>query len=191
MDNSISCFEIFYWTPWIKWKTLWKRSFFIRGLEVGEMIPFPVWIIPFPFFENLFWTPWIKWETSYKRTLLIKGVEVEKTILYPVWIIPFQKLILTLRPKKKYFEKHLLEVGEIILFTVWIIPFPVLKTSLWTPWIKWEIFYKKNSFDQSPGSGSNNSISCVDNSNSCFQNEIWAPMIKWAIFIKEASWSKA
>ena len=25
-----------------------KRSFLIKGLEVGEIIPFPVWIIAFP-----------------------------------------------------------------------------------------------------------------------------------------------
>ena len=25
-----------------------SRSFFIRGLEMGKIIPFPVWIIPFP-----------------------------------------------------------------------------------------------------------------------------------------------
>ena len=25
-----------------------ERSFLIRGLEVGQIIPFPVWIIPFP-----------------------------------------------------------------------------------------------------------------------------------------------
>ena len=29
-------------------KPFCKKSFLIRGLEVGEIIPFPVWIIPFP-----------------------------------------------------------------------------------------------------------------------------------------------
>ena len=29
-------------------KKFCKRRFLIRGLEVGEIIPFPVWIIPFP-----------------------------------------------------------------------------------------------------------------------------------------------
>ena len=29
-------------------KHLVKEVFFIRSLEVGEIIPFPVWLIPFP-----------------------------------------------------------------------------------------------------------------------------------------------
>ena len=29
-------------------ETVCKRRFFIRGMEVGEIIPFPVWIISFP-----------------------------------------------------------------------------------------------------------------------------------------------
>ena len=27
---------------------IFKKNSLIRGLEVGEIIPFPVWIIPFP-----------------------------------------------------------------------------------------------------------------------------------------------
>ena len=33
---------------WDQMKIFCKRTFLIRGLEVGEIIPFPVWIIPFP-----------------------------------------------------------------------------------------------------------------------------------------------
>ena len=45
---SISCFENQFWTHRIKLQIFCKKSFLIRGLEVGEIIPFPVWIIPFP-----------------------------------------------------------------------------------------------------------------------------------------------
>ena len=31
--------------------TFYKRSFLIRGEEIEEIIPFPVWIIPFPVFN--------------------------------------------------------------------------------------------------------------------------------------------
>ena len=34
--------------PLDQMRNIFKRIFFIRGLEVGEIIPFPVWIIPFP-----------------------------------------------------------------------------------------------------------------------------------------------
>ena len=47
LDNSISCFENQYWIPWNMWETFCKISFLIRCLEVGDIIPFPVWIIPF------------------------------------------------------------------------------------------------------------------------------------------------
>ena len=47
LENSISCFENQFWTPWFIWKTFYKRSFLIGGLEIGEIIPFPVWIIQF------------------------------------------------------------------------------------------------------------------------------------------------
>ena len=33
-----------------------KEVFLIRGLEVGEIIPFPVWIIPFPVLKTKFET---------------------------------------------------------------------------------------------------------------------------------------
>ena len=48
LDHSISCFETQFWAPWEIWRWCDKISFLIRGLEVGEIIPFPVWIIPFP-----------------------------------------------------------------------------------------------------------------------------------------------
>ena len=31
-----------------------KRSCLIRGLEVGEIIPLPVWMIPFPILKIIF-----------------------------------------------------------------------------------------------------------------------------------------
>ena len=29
-----------------------SKSFLIRGLEIGEIIPIPVWIIPFPVYKT-------------------------------------------------------------------------------------------------------------------------------------------
>ena len=35
--HSISYFENLFWVPWEKWNTCCKRSFWIIGLEVGEV----------------------------------------------------------------------------------------------------------------------------------------------------------
>ena len=45
-----------------------KKSILIRGLKVGEMIQFPVWIIPFPVLNSL--------RYLFKRVFLIRGLEV-------------------------------------------------------------------------------------------------------------------
>ena len=83
---------------------------------------------------------------------------MEEIISFPVWIISFPVL-------KIYFEG--LKVGEIIPFPVWIISFPVLK-------IEFELLgsnekhFVRDVFDQRLGSGRSNSISCLDDSISCF-----------------------
>ena len=60
-------------------------------------------------------------------------------------------------------------MGEIIPFPVWMIPFPVLKINF-KPLGTNERHLVKEVFDQRPGSRRNNSISCLDNSISCFEN---------------------
>ena len=55
LDNSISCFQNQFWIRYSKLETFCKRSFLIGGQEVGEIIPFPVWIILFPVSKNQFW----------------------------------------------------------------------------------------------------------------------------------------
>ena len=39
---------------WLKLDIFCKRSFLIGGAEVGEIIPFPVWINLFPVFKTGF-----------------------------------------------------------------------------------------------------------------------------------------
>ena len=61
----------------IKREIFSKRSFLIGGIEIGEIIPLPVWIIPFPVLEihfeflgrngedvvkEVFWSEAYKWE---------------------------------------------------------------------------------------------------------------------------------
>ena len=58
---------------------------------------------------------------------------------------------------------------EIITFPVWIIPIPALKTSSEALGTK-EKHFAKEDFYQRPGSGRNNSISCLDYSISCLEN---------------------
>ena len=58
---------------------------------------------------------------------------------------------------------------EIIPFPVWMIPFPVLKTNF-EPFGSNKKHFVKKVLDQRLGSGRNNSISCLDNSISCFEN---------------------
>ena len=53
-------------------------------------------------------------------------------------------------------------MGEIIPFPVGIISFPVLKINFETLGTN-EKHLVKEVFDQRPGSGTNNSISCLDN----------------------------
>ena len=95
-------FSKLYLSPLV-WETFCKTSFFIRGMEVGEIIPFPVWTIPFPVLKIDF-----EFFGTYKKHFgkeffFIRGPEVGETISFPVCIIPFP---------------------------VWTIPFPVLKINL-------------------------------------------------------------
>ena len=48
LNDSISCLKIKFETLGENENDFEKEVFFNRGLEVGEKIPFPVWIIPFP-----------------------------------------------------------------------------------------------------------------------------------------------
>ena len=41
-DNSISCFSKPFWNRRANWGYFCKRSFLIRWLKMGEIIPFPV-----------------------------------------------------------------------------------------------------------------------------------------------------
>ena len=59
-------------------------------------------------------------------------------------------------------------MGKIIPFPVWIIPFPVLKINF-KPLGLNDTQFVKDVFDQRPGSGRKNSISCLDNSISCLK----------------------
>ena len=54
LNNSISCFQNQFWTYLKKLETFCKSNFLIRGREIGEIVPFPVWIIPFPVFQASF-----------------------------------------------------------------------------------------------------------------------------------------
>ena len=63
---------------------LGKRSFLIRGLELGEIIPFPVWIIPFPVLKINFETLGSNEKKFCKRSFLIRGLEVGEIIPFPV-----------------------------------------------------------------------------------------------------------
>ena len=64
----------------------------IRGLEVGEIISFFVWIILFPVLK-IYFKPFRTNETFFvKRSFLIRGLKVGEIILFPVWIIPFPVL---------------------------------------------------------------------------------------------------
>ena len=100
-------------------------------------------------FENQFWNPLDKWETFCKRSYLIRGLEVVEIIPFPVWKFHF------------LFCKSILKPSEQI------------KNILW-----------KKFFDQRSGSGRNYSISCLDNSFSCFENQFWDPWNKWETFCK-------
>ena len=64
-----------------------------------------------------------------------------------------------------------------ISYPVGMIPFPVLKTIV-EPRGTNEKHFVREICDQRPGSGGNNSISCLDNSISCFENQFWTPWIK-------------
>ena len=70
-----------------------------------------------------------------------------------------------------------LEVQEIIPFPDLMILFPVLKIEL-EPSGSNEKHLVKEVFDQKPGSWRKNSISCLDDSISCFENLFWTPWIK-------------
>ena len=66
-----------------------KRSFKIEGQEVEEIIPFPVWIIPFPVFKTIFRILGSNDKSFEEFFFLIGGQEVEEIIPFPVWIILF------------------------------------------------------------------------------------------------------
>ena len=53
LDISISCFWKPVWNRWDKWGYFCQKSFLMWWLERGEIIPFPVWIIPFPVMKTI------------------------------------------------------------------------------------------------------------------------------------------
>ena len=63
---------------------------------MGEIIPFPVGIIPFPVLKMHFILLGIKRETSCKRCFLIRDPEVGEKIPFPVGINPFPGLKISL-----------------------------------------------------------------------------------------------
>ena len=81
----------------------------IRGLEVGDIIPFSVWIILFPVLKINF-EPFGTNERHFcKRGFLIRGLQVGEIIPFPVWIIPFPLLKMdfeNLRTNEKYLVKE-------------------------------------------------------------------------------------
>ena len=122
-------------TPWIKWETFCNRSFLIRGMEVGEIIPFCVWIIPFPVLEINFEPLGLKEKHCVKEVFWSKAWKWEKYFhfLFGSFHFLFWKFIMDSLDQMR----NILE---------------------------------KSYFDQRPGSWRNNSISCLDNSISCFEN---------------------
>merc|ERR1711872_411425 len=89
LDYSSSCFQNQFWIRFEKSKTFCKRSFLIGGQEVGEIIPFPVWIILFPVFKTSFGFVFKSYKLFVKEVFLIGGQEVGEIIPFPVWIILF------------------------------------------------------------------------------------------------------
>ena len=53
-------------------ETFFKISFLIGGQEVGEIIPFPVWIILFPVFKTRFKLIGKSWNHFVKEVLKSK-----------------------------------------------------------------------------------------------------------------------
>ena len=86
-------FSVVKWNlnPLDQMRNIYKRSFLIKGLKVGEIILFPVWVFPFPVLKiNL--NPLNHMRNIYKRCFLIKGLKVAEIILFPAWIFPFPVL---------------------------------------------------------------------------------------------------
>ena len=86
------------------------KKFLIRGLERGEIILFPVWIIPFPIYKTGF--RFLVENGNY----FVHGWEIGATVQFPVWIIlfPVCKIGFGLLSKNcKCFAK------EVFSFNVW------------------------------------------------------------------------
>ena len=76
---------------------------------MGDIIPFPVWIIPFTVLKiNL--EPLGTYEKHcIKLSFSIRGLKVGEIILFPVWIIPFPVLKINFEPlgtNKRHFVKE-------------------------------------------------------------------------------------
>ena len=72
---------------------------------MGEIIPFPVWIIPFPVLKMHFILLGKKCETSCKRSFLIEGPELGEIIPFPVWMIPLPFNYELLGENERHFVK--------------------------------------------------------------------------------------
>ena len=66
-------------------------TFFDQTLRVVKIIPFPVWIIPYPVLKIKF-EPLGPNENSMKKKFLIRVLEVGEIIPFPVWIISYPVL---------------------------------------------------------------------------------------------------
>ena len=60
----------------------------IRGMEVAEIIQFPVWMIPFPVLKINFEVLG-RYGKDVVKEVFDRGLEVGEIIPFPVWMIPF------------------------------------------------------------------------------------------------------
>ena len=60
----------------------------IKGLEIRKIIPFHVWVIPFPC-SKINFKPLGSNEKYSEKQVFIRGQEVGEIIPFPVWIVPF------------------------------------------------------------------------------------------------------
>ena len=64
----------------------------IRKWEVGEIISFPVWMIPFPVSKNDYELFESNEKHFVEEDIWPEGLEVQGIIPFPVWMIPFPVL---------------------------------------------------------------------------------------------------
>ena len=75
---------------------------------MGEIILFPVWVIPFPVLKINFENFGTNKKYVVKEVFFIRGLEVGEIILFPVRIIPFPVLKINFEPLGTQ-ERHLVK----------------------------------------------------------------------------------